>query len=606
MSDQQPNDPKIQQNINEVSGGTVIGQQINHLLVRLWPLFVIIALILIAMLYSVLQEDGLTLRRIGLLPTYTPTVPPTNTPTSTPTTTPTNTATPTPTATPTNTATPTPTHTPTNTPTATNTPMAGPTAITEGDRREVLVLIAQFEELSPSDIDPQREWGDILDDAINQLGDRVRARVLLIPRIIQSHDEARQVSEIYQATLVIWGEIGAARIESNYTITPRWSSIDTEPGQTKFQAQSTPDELSIFVSSFKGGDTLYVLNFVIGQLFYFDDQKEAALPFFEQAVEQAPEDNPDTPNNEPQEMGLGAVYFYQGYIYQEIQKDAASALEAYTVSLTLDAEGELAAYVYNNRANAYYELAQYQQAIADYDQAIDLNPAYAKAYNNRANAYYELAQYQQAIADYDQAIDLNPSYAEAYNNRGNAYADLGQYEQAIESYTQAIDLKSDYANAYYNRGLAYADLGQYEQAIADYNKAIELNPSYAEAYNNRGNAYADLGQYQQAIADYNKAIELNPDFANAYYNRGLAYADLGQYEQAVDSYTQGIEFCEVDCDWDYKARGNAYYELNDYANALADYRRSLELTVGNTDESMVIRVQELEAQLRVTVTPAGG
>ncbi len=122
--------------------------------------------------------------------------------------------------------------------------------------------------------------------------------------------------------------------------------------------------------------------------------------------------------------------------------------------------------------------------------------------------------YEQAIADYDQALALNPEYAEAYNNRGNAYADLGDYEQAIADYDQALALNPEYAEAYNNRGVAYASLGEYEIAIADYDQAISLNPDYASAYINRGIIYIYQPDYQNcelASSDFMKVLELVPN-----------------------------------------------------------------------------------------------
>ncbi|MDB9394841.1 tetratricopeptide repeat protein, partial [Microcystis aeruginosa] len=86
----------------------------------------------------------------------------------------------------------------------------------------------------------------------------------------------------------------------------------------------------------------------------------------------------------------------------------------------------------------------------------------------------DLGDYQGAIADYNQAINIKPDYALAYNNRGNAKYDLGDYQGAIADYNQAINIKPDYALAYYNRGIAKYDLGDYQGAIADYNQAAQL------------------------------------------------------------------------------------------------------------------------------------
>ena len=65
-----------------------------------------------------------------------------------------------------------------------------------------------------------------------------------------------------------------------------------------------------------------------------------------------------------------------------------------------------------------YKKGDYQGAIADFNQAIKINPNYAQAYNNRGGIRYELGDKQGAIADFNQAIKINPNYANAYYDRG--------------------------------------------------------------------------------------------------------------------------------------------------------------------------------------------
>ena len=78
----------------------------------------------------------------------------------------------------------------------------------------------------------------------------------------------------------------------------------------------------------------------------------------------------------------------------------------------------------------------------------------AKAYNNRGVAYYKKGDYDRAIADYNEALRLDPKDASAYNNRGSAYAGEGDHDRAIADYNEALRLDPKYVYAYYNRGSA--------------------------------------------------------------------------------------------------------------------------------------------------------
>jgi tetratricopeptide (TPR) repeat protein len=151
-------------------------------------------------------------------------------------------------------------------------------------------------------------------------------------------------------------------------------------------------------------------------------------------------------------------------------------------------------------------------------------------HNSRGSEYIGLANYSEAIKDFNRAIEIKPDYADAFYNRGIAYSKLGQHQRAIENYIKAIHLKPHDSDAYYNRGNSYAELGQHQRAIEDYNQAIQLKPDYADAYNTRAKIYTMLGQYQHAIEDYNKAISIKQDYADAYYNRGVAYLLQGNKE----------------------------------------------------------------------------
>ena len=239
-------------------------------------------------------------------------------------------------------------------------------------------------------------------------------------------------------------------------------------------------------------------------------------------------------------------------------------------------QGQLTPWDHIRRGNRHYDAGEYADAVAEYTQAIALDPKYAVAYNNRGAAYDDLGKYAEAIADCTQAITLDSKYAGAYNNRGNAYAKLGKYAEAIADYSQAITLDPKYAVAYSNRGVANNHLGKYAEAIADYDQAIALDPKYARAYNNRGIAYADWGKYPEAIVDYTQAIALDPKYAKAYNNRGVAHNYLKQYPAAVEDFTKAIELAPTTAAY-YINRAEAYRALGQEDNAEADEERAKKL-----------------------------
>jgi tetratricopeptide (TPR) repeat protein len=122
-----------------------------------------------------------------------------------------------------------------------------------------------------------------------------------------------------------------------------------------------------------------------------------------------------------------------------------------------------------------------------------------------------------ALADFNEAIRLDPNLALAYMNRGAIYASKNEFDKAIEDETKAIELKlaktEDQSTAYSNRAAAYAGKGDFDKALADADEAIKIKPDSSKAYFIRGATRASKGDNEGAIADFQKVVELSKDSA---------------------------------------------------------------------------------------------
>src|SRR5215204_820043 len=144
------------------------------------------------------------------------------------------------------------------------------------------------------------------------------------------------------------------------------------------------------------------------------------------------------------------------------------------------------------------------------------NPAALATYDthyDRGVAYYHIGDYDHAVDEFIQAIQLQPDRMGAYYSRGLAYGQKGSYQQAIEDFNQAIQRDPNYADAYYSRGLSESNTKEYDRAIKDFDHAIQLNPKNADYYGGRGVVYSKKGNQDQAIKDFDKSIQINPDRA---------------------------------------------------------------------------------------------
>ena len=124
-----------------------------------------------------------------------------------------------------------------------------------------------------------------------------------------------------------------------------------------------------------------------------------------------------------------------------------------------------------------YAIAKnYDEAMAEVNKVIRMNPRNSKAFNELGNIEYKKSLFDQAIMDYSKAIEINPNYDEAYYNRANVYIDKDNLDQAISDLNKAIDINPHNGDAYFLRGRIEGAKGQGDQAMADlkaFNKEVK-------------------------------------------------------------------------------------------------------------------------------------
>ena len=174
----------------------------------------------------------------------------------------------------------------------------------------------------------------------------------------------------------------------------------------------------------------------------------------------------------------------------------------------------------------------------------------AKAYGRRGYAYQAKGNRDKAIADYTEAIRLDPKDSVAHCDRGRAYGSKGEYDKAIADCTEAIRLDPKYADAYCSRGCAYGRKGGYDKEIADCTEAIRLNPKDAVAYYNRGYAYGYNGEYDKLIARLHGGHSARSEGFQGVLWPGLrAYGNKGECDKAItdctEAYPVGPGTCRV-------------------------------------------------------------
>jgi tetratricopeptide (TPR) repeat protein len=265
---------------------------------------------------------------------------------------------------------------------------------------------------------------------------------------------------------------------------------------------------------------------------------------------------------------------------------------------------------YLNRGVERYKAGDFEAAIVDFSEAIEINSGFVKrptrklsdsnfnnnqkadiahddriivadsfnavAYYNRGMSWYAKGDDDRAIDDFNTVIGINPRYLDAYLIRGRVWHSKGDLARAIADYDRAIVLDPHSAFAYNNRGIARKDVPDLPGAISDFDRAITLDPQLVAAYINRGAARCAVGDMAGATADLNYAIAREPFNSSAYNNRGTIRQAAGDLTAALDDYNKAI-LLDPENALAYLNRGLAHLQQLNMAEAEMDFKQALEL-----------------------------
>uniref|UniRef100_A0A7S0E9D0 Uncharacterized protein n=1 Tax=Hanusia phi TaxID=3032 RepID=A0A7S0E9D0_9CRYP len=305
------------------------------------------------------------------------------------------------------------------------------------------------------------------------------------------------------------------------------------------------------------------------------------------------------PGNEKFEQGLKETQVQMAKAMGNAAfKEAAfeEAIQHYTIAIDLNPSHSDVFKLLSNRSACFCHLSQYDKALQDANDVINMEPKWSKGYCRRAAALAGQGSIDQAIAAYQAALPLDPDKATIQSRidslgqakakvKGNRTSDKGEaqrekstpphlkfddesknmhlqresrgYSSQGKGVPENVTLTSPTSR---NGGLPMSssssqkspsdeqvkgnkafEVGDFKAAIEHYSNAILFDPLNHILFSNRSAAYASLRMWDQAIKDSNECVRLQPSWAKGYCRQGVAYEGNGDLRLAEAAYEKGLE-----------------------------------------------------------------
>jgi tetratricopeptide (TPR) repeat protein len=327
----------------------------------------------------------------------------------------------------------------------------------------------------------------------------------------------------------------------------------------------------------------------IGVMYYRTGEIDQSIAAFRKSLEMNPYD--PTPRN-----NLYQIFRERGIKALNVKVHQKAALY-FAEALQFKPEDAL---LYRLMGDAYARDGDLKNAITQYRKAFEFDPADLEIKQNLAgylsNYGVELTgvqRWEEAIAAYQEALQLTPTLNIAYANlvdalwkRANIHRQSGHIDKAIDAYLQLIQVDGDAADAHSLLGELYLKKGAYPQAIGSFKSAFSAKPDDGQSRKNLVAAYHHYAQHLDGKEQHNEAIDrlrsalaLSPEQANLRLSLINTYQRAGDFSSAETELARLLEDAPQSLQAEsisknlHVARGNALMNQRKYAAALAEFEK---------------------------------
>lgn len=190
------------------------------------------------------------------------------------------------------------------------------------------------------------------------------------------------------------------------------------------------------------------------------------------------------------------------------------------------------AYLHSNLGYILSSRGMIEEAIAEYEKAVELDSTSARDWKQLANLYVRNNQNEEAIEAFEQVVSLAPNDQDAQRTLSQLYKSFGDADAAIQRMEEVKKLSPENLDNLFNLGREYYNIGNYEKAIENFEALLKIKPDDVSSMMFLGGALQQISKYSQAINIYKKALEIQPENKKVYTDIAESYKELGNFSTA--------------------------------------------------------------------------
>jgi tetratricopeptide (TPR) repeat protein len=226
------------------------------------------------------------------------------------------------------------------------------------------------------------------------------------------------------------------------------------------------------------------------------------------------------------------------------------------------------------RADFYNSQKKYDEAVADIDAVIAEHSDVAGTYLVKATLLREQGKIDEALAALDKASEIAPAAPGIFQQRGELLRMKGDFPAAIEQFTKVLNMQPGLVLPLIHRSEAYLNNKEYDKALADIETVIKANPDLTIAHGLKAQTLASLERFPEAIAELKKLTDEEESQPEFQLQLALYYLFAKQPREAIDAYSELLEK-DDDNFAALRGRADAYLNIGEHAKAVADFKKAI-------------------------------